>query len=454
MKVKLISLFLLLLLCFVNSSKVPSAVLELNDKFLDVKDQGFWLIKLYAPWCAHCKRLAPVWEHVGHALADKNNLIKVGKVDCTRFSNVAHKLKVSGYPTIIFFRNGIQIPYEGERSKEALVDFAIKSAGPVVQSIVSRTQFDEIRRSKDPFILYVGGDSNELWAEYEEVAGQLFTQTGFYRTDQLKHLPSDIKLDQRPTVLAVKPGYYVQYVKKEDEPLSDWIKRERWADFPLISASNIHDISENTNKKLVLSVVDPVERLDPKTETSRLQKMFEEVAVKVRKDPELNPEFQLGFLEGTDIANSVVMARLDTPNLFVLNLSSYEFYLPDDKLNESTVDSVLTFLRTIKSGHSQPLGGRSWSQRIRRMIFELVTNVSDMFYHQPILTTCLFGVPIAFFSIITYSLCSSDFSVDRDEIYPDEDDLDDEDDGKYLRNSENTDFSELEEDSDGHEKAE
>jgi hypothetical protein len=50
-----------------------------------------------------------------------------------------------------------------------------------------------------------------------------------------------------------------------------------------------------------------------------------------------------------------------------------------------------------------------------------------MFYHQPILTICLFGVPLAFFSIIIYSICSADFSVDRDEVYPStEDELEDE----------------------------
>jgi hypothetical protein len=50
-----------------------------------------------------------------------------------------------------------------------------------------------------------------------------------------------------------------------------------------------------------------------------------------------------------------------------------------------------------------------------------------MFQHQPILTVCLFGVPLAFFSIITYSICSADFSVDRDEVYPDDEDDDEED---------------------------
>lgn len=57
--------------------------------------------QFYAPWCAHCKRLTPVWEHVGHALADRQSLVRVAKLDCTRYTNTASALNIRGYPTII-----------------------------------------------------------------------------------------------------------------------------------------------------------------------------------------------------------------------------------------------------------------------------------------------------------------------------------------------------------------
>lgn len=44
-----------------------------------------------------------------------------------------------------------------------------------------------------------------------------------------------------------------------------------------------------------------------------------------------------------------------------------------------------------------------------------------MFATQPLLSCCIFGVPTAFFAIILYTLCSNDYAVERDEIYPDED---------------------------------
>lgn len=63
--------------------------------------------------------------------------------------------------------------------------------------------------------------------------------------------------------------------------------------------------------------------------------------------------------------------------------------------------------------------------------FKIATNIYDMFKAQPLLTASLFGVPIAFLSLITYCLCSTDFSVDRDEIYPDEDVSDTDGSGKF-----------------------
>ncbi len=85
------------LLCCCTSS--DAKVLELSDRFLPLRKEGMWLVKFYAPWCGHCKKLEPVFKHVGQSLAQEN--IRVGRIDCTRFTSVAHEFGIRGYPTIM-----------------------------------------------------------------------------------------------------------------------------------------------------------------------------------------------------------------------------------------------------------------------------------------------------------------------------------------------------------------
>uniref|UniRef100_A0A915DFQ4 Thioredoxin domain-containing protein n=1 Tax=Ditylenchus dipsaci TaxID=166011 RepID=A0A915DFQ4_9BILA len=433
------------LISVVNAgSKIPTAVLELNEKFLEVMNQGFWFVKFYAPWCGHCKRLAPTWEHLGHALADKNPNIHVAKVDCTRFPSVGNQLKVHGYPTIIFFRNGVQIPFEGERKKEVMMQFAEKSAGPVINNFESSKSFYELKKSshKEPFFVYLNKDEKEkaseeyLLNEYKAVSEELFTEVRFYRSSSsfVPIASEQGHSDTYPTLIAVKDGNIHVFDPSQGQSVGDWIKSERWPLLPRVSSANIYNIAKSSNKKLVLLLIEPEEligAINKSSESGKLYQTFRKAAVLSFQDPYLKANFQFGVLEDNSLANNVVMGQLSVPNLIVLNLTSYEFYLSQDQAEQMTEQSVKIFLENVANGNVSVQGGRAWSTRLKRMVYDIVTNIYDMFYHQPVLTVCLFGVPLAFFSIIAYSVCSADFSVDRDEIYPadeeDEDELENED---------------------------
>lgn len=76
------------------------------------------IVKFYAPWCGHCKSLAPTWADVESQYNNKKvsgKTVKVLQVNCDENTGLAKKHGVKGYPTIKTFNNGKEEDYSGGR---------------------------------------------------------------------------------------------------------------------------------------------------------------------------------------------------------------------------------------------------------------------------------------------------------------------------------------------------
>lgn len=87
----------------------------------DTKDV---LVKFYAPWCGHCKKLAPIYDELAKKLQATNPNLVIAKMDSTL--NEVSEVSIQGFPTLKYWKRGQKstpMDYTGERDLKGFLAF-------------------------------------------------------------------------------------------------------------------------------------------------------------------------------------------------------------------------------------------------------------------------------------------------------------------------------------------
>ncbi|KOX74172.1 Protein disulfide-isomerase A3 [Melipona quadrifasciata] len=110
-----------------NTGNVKVAVARNFDEVVTNNDKDT-LIEFYAPWCGHCKKLAPIYDELGEKLVDED--VEIVKFDATA-NDVPAPYEVRGFPTLYWApKNSKNSPvkYEGGRELDDFIKYIAKHA--------------------------------------------------------------------------------------------------------------------------------------------------------------------------------------------------------------------------------------------------------------------------------------------------------------------------------------
>lgn len=136
-----------------SSSGSKDDVVELTDDNFDklvLNSDDVWMVEFFAPWCGHCKSLAPEWSKAATELKGK---VKLGALDATVHQSKAAEYGIRGYPTIKFFPGGKKSKsdaqdYDGGRTASEIVTWGLDRTVDFVEAPELHEVIDEATFNK------------------------------------------------------------------------------------------------------------------------------------------------------------------------------------------------------------------------------------------------------------------------------------------------------------------
>jgi len=337
-------------------------VVELtSDNFEPLVQQdpanGLWFIKLYAPWCGHCKALAPILDKVAPFMKGK---MAFGKIDCTVEKALCkEKFQVKGYPTLKIYRDGAFFDYPGERHADAIITFGEKMSENPVQVVEDLDHaIDKIaKHSKDKivFVAYDPDAPNDHTLETTLLSTQrlqVFSQVA--RIQQafasFGYIPSNIGLTKL-SQFGVENKAFLAKIERGADPVLyqgemtspnflDFVKANNHALVTELGGHNFRQMGQ-LGKLLAIAVVNPDDAVKSNKFVDEI-KSYAKAASHAILD-----KYLFCTMDGKKFEKFLTQFKImkaNLPEIFVLQYEGKEFW------QDSSVFTVDEFIKSIENG--------------------------------------------------------------------------------------------------------
>ncbi|XP_010883014.1 endoplasmic reticulum resident protein 44 [Esox lucius] len=143
-----------------------------------LNNAGVALVNFYADWCRFSQMLHPIFEEASNIVREEFpdvTQVVFARVDCDQHSDIAQRYRISKYPTLKLFRNGMMMKreYRGQRSVTAIADFIRQQKIDPIKEILSLEELNTVDRSKRNVIGYFEQKDSDNYHTFEKVANIL-----------------------------------------------------------------------------------------------------------------------------------------------------------------------------------------------------------------------------------------------------------------------------------------
>lgn len=234
------TLFLFSVFAILSSSVSISSATEAEKEYVLTLDHSnfsevvakhkFIVVEFYAPWCGHCKNLAPEYEKAASVLSSHEPPVALAKVDANAEENkeLAQQYEIQGFPTIKILKNGGEViqDYKGPREADGIVEYLKKQVGPASFEIKTPEDAGSLIDEKKVFVVGIFPTlSGEEFENFTILADKLRSDYDFGHTTNAELLPRGESSVTTPTIRLLKPfdELFVDFQKFEVDALEKFI---------------------------------------------------------------------------------------------------------------------------------------------------------------------------------------------------------------------------------------